>query len=320
MTTVGPPRADTRLILEEHPEISVVVPAYHGRDVIAHCLASIRRAIRGLRAEVLVVESSGDGTDALIREHFPEVVCLVSPHRLSAGAARQRGLSAARAPLVFCVDQDCTVPEDWIPRLRAHFSDDTVGAVGGAVAISDRWNLSGSAVYFLEFVRHFPTQAPPTRNSNFLVGCNSAYRREVVQAVIVPDATLGEDVLFTHRVRVAGWDVVYDASVSVAHRNRTGWREFFRYSRAMGRASVDAHTERRLRWVTPFLRWPFLVYATPMAIVLYILSKLLRSHRSYVATFVLLLPVCLLGSVAWADAFRARAMALRAQSSHPAPV
>lgn len=309
-----PQRSDTR------PEISVVVPAYYGRDVIANCLASIRRAVRGLRAEVLVVESSGDGTVALIHEQFPEVTCVVSLHRLSAGAARQRGLSAARAPLVFCVDQDCTVPDDWISRLRVHFSDGTVGAVGGAVAISDRWNLSGSAVYFLEFFRHFPTSAAPTRNRNFLVGCNSAYRTEAIQAASVPDTTLGEDVLFTHRLRASGWNVVYDAGVAVAHRNRTGWRELLRYSRAMGRASVDAHAERCLWWVTPFLRWPVLTYVTPIPIAVYILSKVLRSRWSYGATFVLLLPACLLGSVAWADAFRARAMALRAQRSHPARV
>jgi cellulose synthase/poly-beta-1,6-N-acetylglucosamine synthase-like glycosyltransferase len=300
---------------EDMPEVSIVVPAYRGRHVIAECLTALRLAVRGIRAEILVVESSGDGTADLLRSQFPEVSCIQSPQRLSAGAARQRGLSAARARFVFCVDQDCTVPADWIPRLLAHFGDPTVGAVGGAVSIRNPHNLSGSAVYFLEFFRHFPSRAASVRDANFLVGCNSAYRAEALASATIPDMTLGEDVLFSQYLRDAGWRVVYDARVAVAHQNREGWLEFLNYCRAMGRAAADTQAELRVWWGAPFLRWPMLVYLTPVPILVRVLSKVLRSRWSYALTFVALLPTCLVGSAVWAHAFSVRARARCASNS-----
>jgi GT2 family glycosyltransferase len=41
-------------------DISVVIPAYHGAATIAACLASVLRATEGRRAEIIVVDSSGD--------------------------------------------------------------------------------------------------------------------------------------------------------------------------------------------------------------------------------------------------------------------
>ena len=41
-------------------DISVVIPAYHGAAMIAACLASVQRATEGRRAEIIVVDSSGD--------------------------------------------------------------------------------------------------------------------------------------------------------------------------------------------------------------------------------------------------------------------
>ena len=85
---------------------------------------------------------------------------------------------------------------DWIDRLEGYFEDPAVGAAGGAVGICDPTNLSGCAVYFLEFLYHFPGTGAPQRNENFLVGCNSVYRADLLHRVQFPDQTLGEDVLF----------------------------------------------------------------------------------------------------------------------------
>ena len=285
-------------------DLSVVIPAYGGIRTIADCLASVRRATLNRRAEVIVVESSGDGAATIIREQFPEVVLIESPQRLSAGQARNRGMHAARGRLVYCVDQDCVVPPDWIERLGRHMSAPDVGAAGGSVGIADPGNLSGAAVYFLEFFRHLPSHAPAVRNRNFLVGCNSVYRAEVLAGVQVPDRTLGEDVVFSHSIRADGWDVVYDPRVEVLHRNRRGWGEFFRYNRAMGRAAARYHAEIGPAWAAPFLKWPMLIYAAPVVILPTVAWRLACSRWSYLAMFCLLSPMCLLGNLVWAHAFR----------------
>jgi GT2 family glycosyltransferase len=292
-------------------EISVVIPAYRGASTIADCLTSIGAATSGRAAEIIVVESSGDDTAAIVRERFPHVRLICSDQRLTAGAARNRGVAEARGRLVFFTDQDCLVPGDWIPRLERCLADPAVGAAGGSVGIWNPSNLSGCAVYFLEFLRHFPSKAAARRDANFLIGCNSAYRAEVLAAVRFPDLTLGEDVLFSYELQRAGVGIAYDPAIEVRHHNRQGWREFFNYNRKMGRSAAMYHGVLRRWWSAPFLAAPMLAYLAPAVVLPSIAVDLLRSRWSYFGLFVFLSPMCFLGNLVWAHAFRQQVLESR---------
>ena len=294
------------------PDISVVIAAYNGAATIADCLHSLQQATAGRRCEIIVVESSGDGTDEIVRRHFPDIVLIPSAERLSAGAARNRGFLAARGRIVFVTDQDCVVPANWVERLASYFQDPAVSAAGGSVGVRNHSNLSGFALYFLEFLTHFPAAGPARRNSTFLVGCNSAYRAEVLRVVAFPDQTLGEDVLFSNELRKCGFNLVYDPAVEVRHQNRVGWAEFFRYNREMGRNAAECHQVLRRWWAAPFLRIPAFAFLAPAVILPSIAVRLARARPSYFVRFLLLSPMCLLGNLVWARSFRQRVLADRA--------
>jgi GT2 family glycosyltransferase len=296
-------------------DISVVIPAYGGARTIADCLESVERATRGRRREIIVVESSGDATSEIVSQRFPGVVLIRSEERLSAGAARNRGAAEARGQLIFYTDQDCVVPSDWIDRLERHLDDPSAGAAGGAVGIRNPSNLSGCAVYFLEFLNHFPGNGSPRRDENFLVGCNSMYRAEALRAVSFPDQTIGEDVLFSHELRRNGFGVVYDPRIEVRHQNREGWGEFFNYNRKMGRSAASYHEVLQRWWIAPFLRVPSLAFLAPVVILPSIALDLARSRWSYFFRFLLLSPMCLLGNLVWAGAFRRQVLETRAQGA-----
>ena len=293
-----------------------MIPAYLGARTIADGLASIERATRGRDREIIVVESSGDATAEIVRQRFPDVVLICSAERLSAGGARNHGAARARGRLLFFTDQDCIVPADWIDRLERHLEDPTVGAAGGAVGIRNPSNLSGCAVYFLEFLKHFPCNRPPRRDAGFLVGCNSAFRAEALQMVRFPDQTLGEDVLHSHALRSHQFGIVYDPRIEVLHQNREGWEEFFNYNRKMGRSAAASHLVMRRWWAVPFLRLPMLAFLAPIVILPSIAIALARSRWSYFFRFVLLSPMCLLGNLVWANAFRRQVLEIRAASRH----
>jgi GT2 family glycosyltransferase len=308
----GVPRA-----AEHDVEISVVIPAYFGERTIADCLRSVLQATAERRCEVIVVESSGDGTAAIVRDQFPGVVLIASAERLSAGAARNRGAAAARGRFVFFTDQDCVVPPDWISRLEGHLLDASVGAAGGSVGIRNPSNLSGCAVYFLEFLRHFPSGRQPRRDDNFLVGCNSVYRVEALQAVRFPDLTLGEDVIFSHALQGAGFGVVYDPRIEVRHYNREGWAQFFEYNRKMGSSAAVYHGVVQRWWARPFFQVPLLAYLAPAAVLPSIAFDLLRSRPAYFVRFLTVLPMCLAGNLVWAHAFRQQI--LQTRRGRPSP-
>jgi len=293
------------------PDISVIIPAYHGAATIAACLASVVLATHGRRSEIILVDSSGDGCAAIVREQFPEVTLILSPTRLSAGGARNAGMARARGKFLFFVDQDCQVPADWIAGLERHFADPSVGGVGGSLGMLNPAARTGSAIYFLEFFRHLPSNSPPQRNPDFLLGCNCAYRADVLRAVSFPDQTLGEDVLVSHFVCQQGVELVYDPSVEVLHTNRVGKREFLRYNMKMGTASADYQMALRQPRSLPFLWFPALAFLAPFIILPMIFVRVLRCRRPYLGSFLLLLPVCFVGNLFWAAAFRRRVLASR---------
>jgi len=292
-------------------DCSVIIPAYRGGDLIADCISAVEHATRGRHCEIIVVESSGDHAREVIRDRFPAVTLLTPANPLPVGAARNHGAAAARGRLLFFVDQDCTVPPDWIARLERHLADPAVGAAGGSISVRNPRNISGLCVYCLEFFEHLPGRSPPRRDAPFLLGCNLACRAEVFRGVRFPEQTLGEDVLFSHAIRAAGFDLLYDPAIEVRHHNRTGWGEFFRYNVKMGRAAAATHARLGLPWAAVFLRYPILVYLTPAVMMPRIAARMARSSGSALATFLLLAPICLMGNLVWAHAFRLQALTQR---------
>ncbi len=285
------------------PEVSVVVPAYRGIDTICECLTSIYASTRGWRCEVIVVESSGDGAAALVRQQFPEATVIESSVRLSAGQARNEGARQARGRWVLCADQDCIVPADWADRLVTLLRNPAVGAAGGSIAVANPSNISGWCVYFLEFMYHFPSRGR-VQEGNFLIGANSAWRADILQQVAFPDQTLGEDRRLSHDVRKLGMQVLYDPSLSVRHRNRRGWREFIRYCGAMGRSSAEEWIRAGGRLIGALQRAPWVALLIPLAILPMIGSRLLAGRPDYFLRYLMLLAPCALGQLVWADAFR----------------
>lgn len=293
-------------------DVSVIVPAFRGFATIGACLESVTRAATSEHCEIIVVESSGDGSADLVRTQFPQVRLIESSHRLSAGAARNEGFRQARGRLWLCVDQDCEVPEDWITRLVALLGRDGVGAAGGSIAVANPANFAGWCVYFLEFLTHFPSDGP-IRHDNFLIGANSGWRPEAIGQQAFPDQTLGEDLLASDEIRRNGFAVLYDPSLTVRHHNRSGWGEFLRYCRAMGVAAAGSRTRLGGRSIVVLRRMPALAMGIPFVILPRIGWRLLRSPPRYLLTFLAVLPCCIFGHFVWANAFRKALLQSRAR-------
>ncbi|MEY2611583.1 MAG: hypothetical protein RL069_395 [Planctomycetota bacterium] len=92
------------------PDVTVVIPAYKGITTIKACIESLLVASQGRRTEILVVESSQDGTVELVRNEFPTVRVIACEEQVTAGGARNIGAREARGRSILFVDQDCVVP------------------------------------------------------------------------------------------------------------------------------------------------------------------------------------------------------------------
>lgn len=142
----------------QDPVVSVLIPAYRAEGSVLACLASLLAGENaGVAAEFLL--ESDDGTDyATAAALSPAVkVGRTGMVRSGVGAARNRALERALAPLVTYVDADDTVSPDYLPRLLAAAHPRGAVAVtrvmaGGAELA--RFGTPGERLDFAALARH----------------------------------------------------------------------------------------------------------------------------------------------------------------------
>jgi glycosyltransferase involved in cell wall biosynthesis len=242
------------------PAISVVVLSYNARERIDLPLSSLREQTLHEPYEVIVVDSGEDDCAAHVATAYPEARLVRSPHRLSAGAARNRGAAAARAPYVAYLADDCRVAPDWLEvRLARH--REGFEAVGGAVTNGTVLHPVGSAGYYLEYTAVMPSARILAQQP---IPHALSYSRALIERLggFAEDTITGEDTLFNQRCVAAGVGIVTDPRIRMAHRNITGFRAYLRHQHAHGRGLVQCrrHHGRRGASLPAEFRWAFVRY------------------------------------------------------------
>jgi glycosyltransferase involved in cell wall biosynthesis len=111
-------------------EATIVIATKDRKEDLTKAIASAV-AQRGAEIEVLVVDDgSSDGTSQMVRSQFPEVALIT--HSESAGyiARRNEAAKAARAPILFSIDDDAEFSTPSVVKeILPFFANDSVGVV-----------------------------------------------------------------------------------------------------------------------------------------------------------------------------------------------
>ncbi|HMQ34933.1 MAG TPA: glycosyltransferase, partial [Chloroflexaceae bacterium] len=170
--------------------------------------------------------------------------------------ARNRGLAAARHPIVAYVDDDARAASGWLRGLAAAFGDPEVAAVTGLVVPAQLETPAQRR--FEEYGGMGKGSLPRTFRGGALrprdliaahavgVGANMAFRREVFEHVGRFDPALdvgtpaqgAGDLDMFHRVLAAGLTLRYEPAAVVAHQHRRDLaglrRQIFANGRSFG--------------------------------------------------------------------------------------
>lgn len=286
------------------PLISVIIPSYNARDTIRSCLGSVFGQDCEARYEVIVVDSSEDGTDEIIRRDFPQALLLHLERRTPAGDARNLGMDKAAGDFVAFTDADCMVARDWLSRMLKRHQGGGYAAVGGSIANGTPRSLVGSAEHLFAFNEFLP-QAIEGLVTN-IPTCNICYRRSALTGVRFkggPDGVnLAEDVILNWNLARRGEKLLFDPAIRVAHLNRTRLGVSLGHQYLLGQGSCWA----RKRADIPgriFVDYPVLGLALPFLRLARIVLRLSRIDRHAVLRFLALSPLIFLGASAWAAGF-----------------
>ena len=283
--------------------VSVVVPCYQSAGHIRTALRALEAQRKAVSYEIVVVDSSTDGTDGIVEREFPNVRLLHFAERRTVGAARNIGVDAALGKLILFVDSDTIPCSTWIEQMEDALLSGGADGVCGSMSNGTPWSVTGSIGFYLEFFRFLTHDGPP-EPARLLVGGNSGYRREIVAGATYAEQSVGEDMLFSWRLAARGCRLLFVPRASVMHLNRKGWHTVVNYQRQLGVGAYFYQCHQSPGKMRLLSAMPVLILLMPFAVMFWIGWSILRRRRiADLLRFVCTSPLCLVANAVWARSF-----------------
>jgi GT2 family glycosyltransferase len=129
--------------------LSIVIVSWNTRDLLRRCLASVRAEIAPFPAmptAIIVVDNaSSDGTGAMVREEFPEVVVLENERNTGFAAANNQGIRCAHGDLILLLNPDTEFHPGALGALVRFMETTPKAGAAGACLVNADGSLQRSA-------------------------------------------------------------------------------------------------------------------------------------------------------------------------------
>lgn len=99
------------------PLIEIIIPNWNGKDMLAHCLSSLRLQTYSSFGVIVIDNGSTDGSSELIESSFPEVRLIRLQHNTGFSVAVNKGIEASTAPWLLLLNNDMEVSRDCLEKL-----------------------------------------------------------------------------------------------------------------------------------------------------------------------------------------------------------
>ncbi|MCX7995856.1 MAG: glycosyltransferase [candidate division WOR-3 bacterium] len=226
------------------PEISIVIVNYNVKHFLEQCLMAIEKAKHNLNIEIFVVDNASvDGSQAMIKKKFPNVLLIENSKNLGFARANNQALKIARGRYVLIINPDTLIQEDTLLTLKNILDENPgISAIGcklinpdGSFQIASRRSIPTPWVAFTKIVglsRIFPkskifgkynmTYISPDVECevDVLSGSLMMVRAEMLKKVGYFDEDYfmyGEDIDLCYRIKKAGGKIYYTPRTKAIH-------------------------------------------------------------------------------------------------------
>ena len=228
-------------------KISIVIVSYNVRRYLAQCLDSLQKALKGIDAEVFVVDNnSQDDTMTVLPPEYPWVRFIANDDNVGFSCANNQAIRQATGQYVLLLNPDTTVAEHTL-REALCFMDEhpKAGGVGvmmhnedGTLAPESRRAIPTpwvSALKMLGFTKpyymsHLPWDAPC--QIEVISGAFCLLRHEALNQIGLLDETFfmyGEDIDLSYRLLKGGWENWYLPLPIVHFKGKSTRKSDYRY-------------------------------------------------------------------------------------------
>ena len=225
-------------------KLSIIIVNYNVKYFLEQALLSVRKAVKGIPAEVFVVDNNSvDDSVRMVREKFPEVILIANEHNPGFSIANNQAIRQSKGEYVLLLNPDTVVEEDtFLKCIRFMDERPDAGALGVRM-------IDGSGKFLPESKRGFPTpfvafsktfglsklfprsqafnryhlgflDEKENHEVDVLAGAFMWLRRSVLDEIGLLDETFfmyGEDIDLSYRVVKAGYKNYYLAETTIIH-------------------------------------------------------------------------------------------------------
>lgn len=207
------------------PGLSLVIPSWNGRELLARFLPSVVAAAPG--CEIIVCDDgSTDGTAAWLAAEYPQIRCLTSAVNRGFGPTANAGVAAAQAPIVVLLNNDLELTPASLRPVALWFANPGLfGVTFRALDFPDQRFATGGKLGrfrrgFWETWKNFEHGVAPAPTF-MLVGGFCAFRRQEFLELGGFDPVFApyysEDLDLSYRARKRGWNLGYEPAAIVHH-------------------------------------------------------------------------------------------------------
>lgn len=225
-------------------DASVIIPTYHSWDKLQVCLDSLSKQTVGAdRFEILVVNNDpSDPVPDTLR--LPQNAQVLEQTQPGSYAARNRGIEASNAPLLFFTDSDCQPDPGYIQAgLAIAENHPEIGRFGGDVVLIP----NGSDWTTTElFDHHLGLEQKKWVERGRAVTANLIVRRETLERVGVFNGSFlsGGDMEWNDRATAANEPIMFAQDAIVRHPARASLHEHVSKARRIEGARLRRNAKR----------------------------------------------------------------------------
>ena len=143
-----------------NPKVSISIVNYNTKELLKQCLYSIRKKVKDLRYEIIVVDNNSiDGSPEMVKRSFPEVKLIVNKKNLGFAKANNQGIKISKGDYILLMNSDTKIISDNIEDLVDYMDKNRKVGILGPKIFLPNGNLQTSVTIFPNlfsvFAHHF---------------------------------------------------------------------------------------------------------------------------------------------------------------------
>jgi GT2 family glycosyltransferase len=209
---------------------SVIIPNWNGKKFLQTCLDALAQQTYPNIEVIIVDNASQDGSQAYIRENYPNVRLIELAENRGFTGACNAGMQAAKGEYISLLNNDTEVDRNWAAAVVVAFEHHPeIGSVASKMLLFEKRDHIHTTGDFFTLDGHAGNRGVWQRDEGQFnkeefvfsaCGGSSVYRREMLDQIGLLDDDFffsGEDVDLGWRAQLAGWRCLYTPAAIVYH-------------------------------------------------------------------------------------------------------